>query len=605
MLTPSAPLRQLNIQDALVVADTSSGVISALLARTLLARNPLITKPPIDSKIWESAGDASAAAGLRAQLESALADPFFVRPGAEPEKGANRVDPVYSAWLLAVANMAMTGILSYPQRPIREIKIVKDSLATLADEQTTSLSTWDITTVSIEAALEKDAIRVPFAKVILSMAYDGLLKSGFFSALPQSEVSFERNQTPLLERGLLLTTLLRTLAIQTLFPRIRPILRYLRHPLSRIRLLQEFEPTRLEYLESIMDRVLGVPVHPWIAATEEASIPMNRNTPWGPSTPSILLERGTLDSTTVWDGRGQVTTAQRIEFANQMKAKLDPVMILDRIDGQLKEWKRLLIELDNGGRFAKVANQLGFTLPTRPLAVPLYGEAFRPIYFDGLNASEPISNLIEASYQPTFPAQGGHVSPWIGEEALVPYNGRDRINGNPSMWSEYTGLVSVAPEDIVMDTSFQTNRFSPEMIKFRADAYKGDPNAMMFKATVDNLRQLQNLELPELIERVRTNPAGWAHLLTLEGTTLKATRPEEMAFYSDRTRMTWLTEIYLPRTASPTVMWLTVRGEPRDALPVISRFIRDTDIPQTSVPLDGAVDSLVRLAISAKLGATK
>jgi hypothetical protein len=106
-------------------------------------------------------------------------------------------------------------------------------------------------------------------------------------------------------------------------------------------------------------------------------------------------------------------------------------------------------------------------------------------------------------------------------------------------------------------------------------------------------------------------PAEWKHIFTVVNSStgtpegIKANRPDALLFYSDRTRMTWLTGVSLPRRGVPTVMWAMRRGKPETAMPTRARFLRDSAIPAPTVPIAGAIDKLQTDAIAARLGGVK
>lgn len=594
----TTPLQQLLRTDVAVVADTSMAHVLSLLAKVLAARNPQITAPPDGSVIWESAGDPNAAARLAQTLEAAVNDPFFLRVKVEPPATAPLRTGTYADWLIATANLGLSGLLAFPRKYIKDVPAVRDSLAVLQDDTKHHLGA--VLGGGIDTLMERDEIRVPFARLALTMSYGQILRSGLFDKIPTPDSTTEKGAYTTIERGLLLRVLMQTLAIQTLLLRVRPVLRFLRMDQSRARLREELMPSQVEYWEQIIDRVLAMPVHPWIARAEETALPTNRITPWGDATPTILLERSFIASP--WDGVGDPSIEERTAYAQEVAKRLDPPALLEAVTGLLRDLRRLMDDLEVGGRFAKIASVLSFTKPGAPVPIPLWSQAFKVYHLDGLHATESISDLIALSFQLHLPAQGPVESPWIGEDSWANYTGAERANSKPSVWNTYVGSVSIAPEDVIADSAWHTSRFTPRMFAFKTDSYKGDMGAVFFNATPEGVAAVLGKSLPELTTVVAKSPADWNHIFEVvqasDGTAsgIKARRPKELLFYSDRTRLPWLTTIDLPRKGVPTLMWAMRRGRPDTALPVRARFLRDPIVPLPSVPLASAISGLERTA---------
>lgn len=597
MYTPIA-MRQLPRNDVFVIADTSTAHIINLFASVLVARNPLITAPPHHSKIWKEAGDHTASASLLAALNRAVVDPFFLRVG-KADESATLVPESAQPWLLAVSNLGLSGPLSFPRVYLKQVAVVQDALATLQDEGATSMSSIDVTNSSLAKIIEADTLRVPFAQLAVTLAYEQIIKSGAFDKLTQPDDTGFRTQYTVIERGILLATMLQVLSVQTVLLRIRPLLRFLRTDQAKGRLREEMMPTTLEYWEAIIDRILGIPVHPWIARAEEASLPANRMTPWGDSTPTILMERGFLNSP--WDGKGSPTIEERAAWANEMRPRIDPPALLASLEGLLRDLRRFFDDMDQGGHFQKIAAMFNFTSPRSPLNVPLWGTAIKPIHLDGLNSTEAIPSIVALTYQPHLPAQGGKGSPWIGEDMWAHYYGADRMDSTPTVWSEFSGAISVAPEDIVMDSAYYTAKLTPEMLRPKATAFMGDLNDVTVPSTPEAVGTVFGRTEREMFALVQAAPARWSHIFTIEGDRLRSKLNGDLLFYSPRTQMPWLTTITLPRRGCPTVMWALRRGQPETALPVQARFLRDTVVPTATIPMTSAVESLIKDAIPVQL----
>jgi hypothetical protein len=358
----------------------------------------------------------------------------------------------------------------------------------------------------------------------------------------------------------------------------------------------------LEHWESLIDRILKHPVHPWIAKAEEPSLPTSRMTPWGDATPTILLERRFIQSP--WDGTGEPSAEERASFTRDVNRRLDAPLLLEKLYPTIKALREYLIEFEEDGRGAKIAAVLGFTSPSQATQIPLWGASFKALHFDGLNTSEPVADLIAASYGLHLPARTFKAAPWIGEEAIVNYSGSSRMDGDGEPWGAYTGTVNVAPEDVIVDAAFHTKRFTPVMLRYLSQGYQGDLTAYVFNPTLKEVGSVFGLSEREVSAHVRANPAQWAHIFAIvEAKGVPEIRPvkNEPLFYSEKTRMPWLREVELPRLGVPTVLWGMRRGKADTCLSVQARFIRDPQIPLPSIPLTGAVDKLVALAISAQL----
>jgi hypothetical protein len=294
-----------------------------------------------------------------------------------------------------------------------------------------------------------------------------------------------------------------------------------------------------------------------------------------------------------------------------MSQLIDAPVLLEAVQPLLKELRRFFDEIEEGGRFTKLAGVFGFTTPGGPIPIPLWGSAFKPIFMDGLNATESVPDLVAASFNIHLPAQGPKISPWIGDDQWENYLGADRANSSPSVWSEFIGSICIAPEDVVVDDAFYSGRFSPAMFRFKEESFLGDTSAMPFPATQQGVASIIGRTEKELATLVIKSPQEWAHIFTVIGSAsgspagIKPVRPDSLLFYSDRTRMTWLTTIPLPRQGVPTVMWAMRRGKPETAMPTRARFLRDRVVPTATVPLAGAIDRLTQDSISARLTGVK
>jgi hypothetical protein len=591
---------QLPKPDLFIVGDTSGIHVISLLARVLIARDPLITRPPSESIAWQKAGDPGVAEDVTRALHAAANDPFFmrVRTGVEPPK-IEGLPSNYQPWILAASNLGLASLLSFPRVHVSEVDDLMEALTKLAQPEGHTIGDGS---APIKTLIDTDPMREPFAQMALTMNYERLIKSGLFDRLAPVEVQGDKGPSAIAQRGLLLATLMRILAMQTPLLRIRPLLRFLRTPQSMTRIREEMEGSRVEHWESLIDRILKHPVHPWIAKAEEASLPTSRMTAWGDASPTILLERDFLKSP--WNGDGNPTAGERETFARAMKDRLDAPQLLEKMMPTIKELRRYLDDIEDGARGPKITALLGFTLPSSPIQIPLWGGSFKPVHYDGLNTSEPVADLIAASYGIHLPARTSSASPWIGEEGFVPYSGASRMDGDGLPWGAFSAQVYLSPEDVIVDTSFHVKRNSPDMLRFVSDGYQGDLTAYTFPATVKDVAAVFGRSEVEMATEILANSIAWRHIFTLTetkgGREIRAAKNEPV-FYSDRTKMPWLRPITLPRMGVPTVMWGMRRGLPDTCLAVQGRFLRDPQIPLPSIPLTGAVDKLVDLAISAQL----
>jgi len=593
-------LLQLPKPDITVVGDTSGIHTIALLARVLKARDPLITNPPAESIVWRQAGNTEIGAELMRAMHAAANDPFFlrVRTGQDPVNPPG-INTVYQPYLLAAANLGVNSLLSFPRVYLSTVPQIADALTALSQPEGHVLGDGSR---PIADLIEKDPLREPFAQVVLTMNYERLIKSKIFDRLDPTEVQTDKGPSATTQRGLLMATMMRILAMQTPLLRIRPLLRYLRMPQSQVRMREEMMAHELEHWESLIDKILQHPVHPWIAKAEEATLPTTRMTPWGDASPTILLERNFLNSP--WDGSGMPTPEERAAFTRDMNQKLDAPILLEKMVPTIKALREYLIEIEDGGRGQKITTVLGFTLPSASTSIPLWGGSFNPIHFDGLNTNEPVSDLIAASYGIHLPARTAKAAPWIGEEAIINYTGNSRMDGDGAPWGAYVGTINIAPEDVIVDASFHVKRFTPTMLRFISEGYQGDLTAYIFNPNPREVGSVFGLSEEQIKADVAANPAQWRHIFTIEerrGATELQPVKNEPLFYSEKTRMPWLKEVPLPRLGVPTVLWGMRRGKADTCLGVAARFIRDPQIPLPSIPLTGAVDKLVQLALSAQL----
>lgn len=608
MLT-NVPLRTLPETEITVIGDVGMAHTINLLATVLLARKPRITAPPTSS-IWGSLSDPKKAEELMRALEHAKADPFFLRIGAAKrvldEKEA--IGELDANWLAAVSSIGLEGMLAFPTVTLDRVPSLVQNLRTLQDENKMDLSLPSKPTMA--EMIEKDAIRVPFTNMAIDMAYEQIVRGGAFDKLQPVENTAEKAPYAAFERGLLMLTLVRVLSIQTMLLRLRPTLRYLRMEASRERLRQDMIPANVEYWEALIDRVLALPVHPWIALAEQPSVPTSRLTPWG-IVPTILMERTVLRCP--WNGVGEKSRSERVAYAQSMTAQVDPVLVLEQTQPLLLALRDFLNTVEVEGRFAKVASMMSFTTVGGPLQIPLWGEAFRPVHMDGLNATESITDFLPLIFQPHLPAQAPDGSPWVGEDERMMYTGAARADGDLAAWEAKVGSIALAPEDVLADQSFYAGRYSPAVLQFVKDAYLGDVDAYRVPATVEGVATLFGRSKDEMTALVKADPAPWAHIFTigtrgqqgveppLGGFPIVPTRPSEQLFVSARTQLTWLTTVPLPRRGVPTTMVAVRKGRPIVIMPVTSRFWRDGIVPAPTVPMQGAIDRLIAAAIPSPL----
>jgi hypothetical protein len=577
--------------------------VLALLARVLLARNPLITQPLTNTPLWENAGNPKAAEGMARLALRAINDPFFLRLKGVETTDNIMTNPDAAPWLIASQNLGLAGIVSFPRVYLKSVEPLRDALLKLAKPEDAGMA--PNLKLSLDSIIDADPMREPFALIALVMGYEQIVRSSLFDKIPPAEQTTEKAPYAMLHRILMMTALMRTLSIQTPLLRIRPILRYLRMEQSRARLREGgMSDPQLQHWEAIIDKVLELPVHPWIARAEEVSLPTARITPWGDATPTILLERNFLASP--WDGLGNPSQEERSRYAADVNKRLDAVELLTTVQPLLLEIRKLMIDLDDEGRFAKVAATLGFTKPRGPVPVPLWSSSFKPVHLDGLNATESVSDLIALSFQPHLPVQGTTHSPWVGEDAWEHYEGALRVDGRTSTWSEYVGSIAISPEDVVADMNFYTEKIGPRALRYKKDDFKGDLNHMIIKSDVDSVARLLGKETKAFVDMVLSDPGPWSHLFDVvrgaQGPTgIKPAKPGEDLFYSDRTRMPWLTTVDLPRRGVPTIMWAFTRGLAETALPTRARFLRDPIAPLATVPTANAVATLIATAIPAPL----
>lgn len=599
------PLQDLPRPDVTVVTDSDMTHTITLLARVLRARNPLITAPPPGNVAWSSVGTDLTKDPIVDLLNAAVIDPTFLRLPKTPDaEGPLAENPALRPWLIAATNVGLSGLLSFPRVYANSVPAVQEALKILCSEGTTNSGRYPEKGDELSELIKRDPMRIPFCQIALSMAYETIVRSGLFTKLTPAENSSERGQMAVFERALLLRTLLRVLSIQTVMPRLRPILRYLRMEQPKARLREELVPANVEYWEQIIDRILAMPVHPWMARVEETSLPTSRATPWGRSTPTIILDRTYLRSP--WGGRGTPTEGERAAYATEMTTRLDAPVVLDGLQPILKDFRRFMDDIETDGHFARIAAVLNFTTPRTPTPIPLWGDAFQPIHMDGLNATTSIQDLVATSYQIHLPVLGAVHSPWVGDDERINYFGAERADGTNTMWSEFAATFAVAPEDIVADDNFFASRFTPKMFQMKSTHYKGDMSAMMFPATIEGVASILGKKVPEMTALIKADIGQWAHIFSVNGNEeVKPNDPEGTLFYSDRTAMTWLTDITLPRRGVPTVMWALRRGKPETALPTRARFVRDAMIPVATVPLAGAVAKLEKDAIPVALGGVK
>lgn len=590
-----------------VIGDTNYSHTMSLLSRTLRARNPVITAPPVNSIIWQNIGGGKQIEEIGAFLKHLLNNPFFLRASSGAKEGIP-LDGAVQPWLVAIASLGVSGMLNFPRIHLNDLPDSAVFLDILEKEEFDPPVKMTAEEVDLDHIMEEDPKREPFARLILTMAYEAMIKSGLFTKIAPPENTAEREQFLRVERILLLRTMLQIVSMQTTLLRVRPILRYLRTDQARIRLSEDFEPSRLEYWESLIDRVLALPVHPWIAMAEGPSVPTARRTPWGASTPTILLDR--IFFRDIWDGKGNRTAQEIAAEAMKLQARIDPVRLLQKLGDMLKAFRRLLDEIDESGRAQKIYTLLGFTTTVSPVRIPLWDVDVMPFYSDGLNSTAAVADLIEASYQPHFPAQSGRGSPWIGENDIILYYGADRIDGKGNVWSEYTATINVSPEDVLAADGFFAGRISPKGLLYKDESYLGDLDAVQLPSELGSIAALFGRSKGEIIAEIHAHPAEWAHIAVPTdsgrpsaqgGPSVTFKKEGATLFFSERTQTPWLVPVKLPRIGVPSVMWTLVRGRADVAMATMAQFVRDRLIPVATVPLTGAVSTLVTKAVSAQL----
>lgn len=609
-------MRTLDRPDATVVYDYWPRALIALLAKVAIARNPYIHTPPGGSVFGAGAESRE---GLRTeeflrQLTRLAYDPQFWRPprAGEPTTGAYHE---LASLLAAAQSVGTDAIIMMRREPLSENADVLAALNLLADADgqpganllptTAILSEQDwpnATDPSAHSYIE------PFVRTTLALTYDRIVMSGLFNIVEPGEMKGERKEYVHLQRLARMATMMRYLYMQPMLGVLRPLLRWVMAPSNRKVLERTYNKADLEAWDEVATEILGLKIHPWIAAAERLSLPMKRETAWSSGNdtyglPADLLQRiETPAATRTQDSGPRVPNVDRVIGADVLYAQLRlPVRRLSRT----------LEELKRDGRLDLITSALGFVATGAPYRLPLWETGLEIIHSDGLYATHSVSDLVELSLQialPTLPpSYQSQPTPWIGDRSLVELTSRS-LSGEGTPLGDLTAPFCVAPQEFAVSESFLANRFSPTMLRYVSDEYFGEMSALMGPATPEGVAALLGITEADLLSRYLLDN-GWDTFFTgldnagqpttdrRQVASIRALHPNKSIFFSERTRQPWLVQLFTPTNMRPRTTIAFSHGYAHAVVVPEVALYRDPTKVESTIPLQGAVESLTRLAV--------
>jgi len=448
---------------------------------------------------------------------------------------------------------------------------------------------------SKDAALEFDAFDLAFSDLCVAMRYKGMLSGSFLTGSSSEDDTAARGRHTAVDRLIRISALGWISLMQLRLMRLRQKIRFVMLKEHRELINRHFSPVAVEDMLNRAKRILDLPVHPWIAASESFTLPRPARTLWGLSVQSIGLDKGQVPDDACERALG---TAEYYNNAVDPACQVDPVETLQTIRADIATVEDIIATLSANGVLADVMSALGYVSVGSPRAIALHGADLRPLYTNKIAFTDSVADLLDAAVRPHYPVDiyDPQRAAWIAPSSLAEKTLRQIFSGRTAPFITELAMSPAVPP---MERDYLLERFPASKISYLDESYRGDPGLVVIQPDATQFLRSINLD-PEVV-KAGLAANGWGaqmatdsdgNLTWLELTRGKSYRPR---YYSSITEDTWRRRLILPTNLAPRYLVGLRRGVPFATAEIGSRFITDEVIPEAVASADRVVDATLTI----------
>jgi hypothetical protein len=253
--------------------------------------------------------------------------------------------------------------------------------------------------------------------------------------------------------------------------------------------------------------------------------------------------------------------------------------------------------MDLGQYKERAEAEFGFVAAMQPVELMLHGQSFRPLISDGVLAGETVRDVVNFAHRWVVAAGDEKGSTGVaGRLQVMAFSPDDTwtSDGDPKWDGGRSAPIFVTPERPDLSSGWALRQLTPHMLQpLDSQHYWGELGIMTDELSAEGVARLMGV--PDLVEQLKRTvvPPEFSHLrLGKQGPPVKTMLPQaSLAYHSERTRMTWLTQVDIARHAHPrrTVAFST-RVAPI-ARSIRTTMIMDRERPVTTAPILPVVDA--------------
>lgn len=443
------------------------------------------------------------------------------------------------------------------------------------------------------------------------------MSSRLFTGPITPEQGANKNLVPVVERYLNLIALLTALHDGIACVELREQWRVLEAP--PLKRLQEYlSPSLRDEYAAAASYVSQMRVHPWLAEAERPLLPANRQTPWGPATPTQGVV-AMWKPLTVYTAQGGVRRAE--ELITSVDGLL-PVFI-----ESVRRLKRRRDKFEMGV-LDECATLLGYTQPAGGVDIHLFGDTWQPVIRTGYQSDVAINDWPALMLKPNLPLETV-VAPnevwgpnrmytyladvWVSGDSSSMTGANNPARSGPGMalltrpsatvaGGHHTGVIPlfVTPQDPPIMAGFGILMTPPEaLLPFNDAEYFGDYDKQYWEYSIDGVAAALGYDsAEEMVTKLDGLAPRLSHIFTIQGDTWVKKHDTQWLFTSARTRQAWRRRVEVQPTMPSQLLAIDMRSLPHPVQPVSAAVIRTEDKPVPKADMLSFADALALKALS-------
>lgn len=595
--SPTAPI-EMNHLTALFAYSPRAYIAS--LARLTAAYDPFVEMPP-DVNIFKSLVTGVVGLDDAAKLNKLLVQ-VSMAPGKYQERTEALVaDKTLNEYLRAASWFSL-GVKTLP---VKGYLLKEESLKEAIERLSQLVSDVGMSQKAMPTAptdetgkaipQEKDhgflthAESADLALLTLAASFPRMMSS-YLTQEEDTPKGSPKDVYPVILRVSKLVALLVALRQSIQLAHLREMAAFIKSPLMTP-FIPHFNPSVRDEILGFCNKLVGLKLHPWVAAAMAPSAPAVRPSPVGARTNTMgLADSGRAGS--LW---GKLSKWRKAVNDSAMDMR---ELILDKSeDGLIMSFHKeaddffLLREAMNQDYLRNAESLLGLKDPEASVPVHLHGQTWRTIVMSGAEITEPLT-LHALIMTPRYPAQdedggtahiaGGVLNYEYTASAWAAEGGSGVTQFSGLRWLGYTPPLFVMPHRFKPLDGYGLGQILPEMIRAKTkNEFFGDDDADTFKNDIEAVATKLGYRSSSELAAATATRDRLTHLFVYEKdakTPWKKVNDCAYLFVSTRTQAPWRVRVTVPSAIPSAVLAMDSKTAPI-SLAVNAVVVRTPDKP--------------------------